>query len=76
MTVSHTVLSKFLRKVSAVSLGQTSLDDGRRPVIWAVRDVELWNKVPEQNAALLARHYYRPAHQGAAFIAAFSSSVS
>jgi hypothetical protein len=40
-------------------LGQTSLDDGRRPVIWAVRDVELWNKVPEQNAALLARHYYR-----------------
>jgi hypothetical protein len=59
MTVSHTVLSKFLRKVEAKVLGQISLDDGRRPMIWALRDVELWNNIPAQNAALLVRQYYR-----------------
>lgn len=36
-----------------------SLDDGRRPVVWAVRDVELWNNIPAQDAALLVRQYYR-----------------
>jgi hypothetical protein len=50
MTISHTVLSKFLRSVDAVPLGQKRLTTGEtspRLSFWALRDTERYAKVPD-----------------------------
>jgi hypothetical protein len=50
MTISHTALSKFLRGVGAVPLGQKRLnagEDSPRRSFWALRDVDRLAKVPD-----------------------------
>ena len=58
MTVSHTVLSKFLRRVGADLLGQKRIEDGsRKAAVWALRDAEYWKNIDE---GVVAKFYQRP----------------
>jgi predicted P-loop ATPase len=58
MTVSHTVLSKFLRRVGADLLGQKRIEDGnRKAAVWVLRDAEYWKDIDE---SVVARFYQRP----------------
>jgi len=58
LKITHTVLSKFLRDVGAVKLGQKRLEatqDSRRLSFWALRDVERHAKVPDGQFGLVYR---------------------